>query len=317
MMKSFLVGTYTTGTSSPGIWRVTLEQTGLSNPEPVIAMTDPSWLVLSGNTLFAINENLRPGEHGQLLRMIRREDGRYLPGGCVSTGGENPCHAALSPDGKTICVSNYTGGSAAVFRTEDLSRVSFHQGGGLRSRPVCAHAHQALYHQGGWLICDLGGDCIWRMEEDGSCRETYLRLPAGTGPRHAVIRGNRIYVITELTNELITLDLEDGQILSRTSVLGDPAVQSAAAELQLFGGRLFASNRGENTVSVFSLEDPDRPQKTGVFPVGGRNPRDILVTENGILCACAEGVTWLKQDGDSFRPASAVSSPSAVRILAE
>ena len=320
-MKSYLVGTYTTGTPSHGLWRLTLndEKTGFAAVEPVLSVDDPSWLCRRDRTLFVVSEHLRPGEDGQLLRFTRQDDGWYVPEGSASTGGENPCHAALSPDGKTLCVANYTGGSAAVFRTKDLRLLGFHQGRthSIHPRQQSAHAHQAVFYRDGWLICDLGGDCIWHMKHDGSCREDFLRLPAGVGPRHAVLRENRLYVLTELTNELMTLDPESGRLLSRTSALGDPAADRSAAGLHLFRDRLYASNRGEDTVSVFSLENPDSPRKIGTYPAGGKSPRDFLVTEDGILCACTDGVTWLKQEGTGFRLADSAAIPAAVRILEE
>lgn len=317
-MTSFLVGTYTTGTTSRGVYRVTLEGDRLENRGCVIEMKDPSYLAARGDRLYVVSEDLTPGQEGRLLRFERGPEGSFRQTAAASTRGISPCHVALSPEGDQVAVTNYTSGSVALFREEDLQLTALHQGSGSGPdllRQSSSHAHQATFFRDGWLVCDLGGDCLWRQK--GSLWET-CRLPAGCGPRHLVTEGPLAYVGCELSNELLTLDLTDGTVLDRQTTLADPGAVSALAAVRRSGDSLFVSNRGEDSVSRFSLEDPAHPRRRGTWAVGGSNPRDILIRPDGILCACAEGLVWLKKEaGGSYQPAHRLALASAVAVLEE
>ena len=310
-METVLVGTYTTETASQGVYRIGLEGDRLRNLGCAVEQRDPSYLAESGETLFIVDENLEDGG-GRLCRYVRREDGSCRPAGKVSTRGVNPCYVTLSPDEKQVLVCNYTSGSVSAFRSADLKWLFTVQG---RS---WSRAHQATWCRDRWLICDLGGDCIWQMGAGGSMRRPAIRLPAGCGPRHLTVREDLAYVGCERSNELLTVNLENGKVLDRQTTLEQPEKESFVAAVRLLGEELFVSNRGENTVSVFSLRDSRHPRKTGTYPVGGENPRDILVLPEGILCACRQGVTWLRRQADgSYSFADKVEIPSAVALIKE
>ena len=312
-METVLVGTYTTGTSSQGVYRIGLdtEKGSLRNLGCAVEMRDPSYLAKSGDTLFVADENLEAG-HGRLCRFVRRSDGSYRIAGRVSAGGDNSCHVTLSPDESQVLVCNYTSGSVSAFRSADLTWLFTVQG---RS---WSRAHQATWYRNHWLICDLGGDCLWQMGAGGSMKNPLIRLPAGCGPRHLVAAGDLAYVGCEHSNELLTVNLETEKVIDRQSTLQNPEKESFVAAVRLLGEELFVSNRGENTVSVFSLADPFHPTRTGTYSVGGENPRDILVLPEGILCACKHGVSWLRRQEDgSFQFADKVEIPSAIALIQE
>lgn len=310
-METVLVGTYTTETASQGVYRLGLEGDHLQNLGCAVEQRDPSYLAKSGDTLFAADENLEQGG-GRLCRYVRREDGSYRPAGKVSTGGVNPCHVTLSPDESQVLVCNYTSGTVSAYRSADLKWLFT-----VRGR-TWSRAHQATWYRDHWLICDLGGDCLWQMGAGGSMKRTPIRLPAGCGPRHLAVWEDLAYVGCERSNELLTVNLENGKVIDRQSTLQNPDKESFAAAVRRLGEELFVSNRGENTVSVFSLRDSRHPRKTGTYPVEGENPRDILVLPDGILCACRHGVSWLRRQADgNYRFADQVEIPSAVALIRE
>jgi 6-phosphogluconolactonase len=44
-----------------------------------------------------------------------RLDDSFAPAGHLSTGGSQPCHLAVTPDGRHLACANYGSGSVAVF----------------------------------------------------------------------------------------------------------------------------------------------------------------------------------------------------------
>ena len=113
-MEQILVGSYTTGTESDGIYRLKVEQGMIRDIEVVMFAEDPSYLLPVPGGLYWVNESLGSKE-GKVGFARKRLRGGYERIWEVGTKGENPCHLALSPDGSTLAVANYTSGSVAVY----------------------------------------------------------------------------------------------------------------------------------------------------------------------------------------------------------
>ncbi|WP_292312888.1 beta-propeller fold lactonase family protein [Mesorhizobium sp.] len=116
-------------------------------------------------------------------------------------------------------------------------------------------------------------------------------LAPGAGPRHVALHpgGHFAFVMNELDSTVASLALDDTS--GRLSVIDTkPAVPEQArdgnycADIQISpdGRFLYGSNRGHDSVAVFSVD-----QQTGTLalvdyaPCGGATPRNLALTPSG------------------------------------
>ena len=330
-----LIGTYTTGTASEGVYEADLDgRTGaLSQLRAVGNVPDPSYLIAAGGgRIYAACESPRfqGASGGGVMSLLRRADGRLVADGALPSGGQAPCHLAAAEDGLQLAVANYGDGVLSVFSLASdgalrmrTASLAYEAKGPNTARQEGAHAHFAAFDRGALLCCDLGGDCIRRYDARTLEALAPIRLPAGCGPRHMLLRPDGgLYVVSELTSELFTLwpDGQGGYILKDVQgCLPCGAGESWAAALRRGeDGRLFASNRGDDSIAVFRPGGDGIPERTGIYPCGGRYPRDILPVEGGLLvCACqnSDEVTCLREGPEGWTLVSRLAVPAPVCLL--
>ncbi|MDO4284843.1 MAG: lactonase family protein, partial [Eubacteriales bacterium] len=234
------------------------------------------------------------------------------PCGSWPTGGADPCHLSLDDRGEFLFVSNYTSGSLAVFRLGEngvpAERTDLVQHTGHSTGPGAdpvrqegPHVHFSAFHEGELYVVDLGQDTVFRYEldrESGRLRDTGrpIVLPAGRGPRHLAFGpDNRLYVLCELSSSLFVLEKqEDGayQAVQEISALSqgvtDKVNTAAAIHFSEDGRMLYTSNRGEDSIAAFALEEDGRVRRIGFAASGGRVPRDFAVCGDRLLAANQE-----------------------------
>lgn len=323
-----LIGTYTMGTDSRGIYRLRMRDGVASAPELALEARNPSYLLRRGQALYWVDEAL--GEAQGFVGCAVQAGDTYAVRTQAGTCGENPCHLACSPQGAWLAAANYASGEIVLYGME--------KNGGLRpsgvfpgrwsgadpERQEGPHAHFVLFRaENELLACDLGGDCLRRLTyREGRWREEEpaLFFPSGSGPRHMVARGELAYVLCELSAELMTVDLHAGKLLARQSMLFRPHEGTAAALRLSPSGELLASHRGADTISVFSLDRPEKPVLREVILCGGRGPRDFWPMEDGaIVCACqaSNELTVLRKKDGVYRTAQRIALPAPVCVIAE
>lgn len=325
---TLLVGTYTTGTDSRGVYRLRMRNGVLLAPELALEARDPSYLLRRGEALYWVDEAL-DAQSGCIGWAQRCGDG-YVRWGTADTQGQNPCHLALSPSGQWLAAANYTSGQVALYRIgadgawEKAGLFPGAYAGPDPLRQGEPHAHfVAFCSEEELLCCDLGGDCLRKIVRAGeSWRETepMLFFPAGSGPRHMVLAGEIAYVLCELSGELMTIDLNAGELLNAQYILREPAQGTAAALRLAPDGRLLASHRGADTISVFSLENPRLPRLCEVAKCGGKGPRDFWPMQDGsIVCACQQenALSVLKRGEGGYRAVQWIALPAPVCVIEE
>ncbi|MCI9890044.1 beta-propeller fold lactonase family protein [Micrococcales bacterium 31B] len=216
-MSTIALGCYTEGSGGAsdapgrGVNLLSFDAETLELVEgPLIECASPSYVLWhpSGGVLYACHEQAE----GQVSAYrVTGETPAALevePLGTFSTGGADPCHLALvnaiseDADAPThLLVSNYSGGSLAVFPVLDggglgeRTALAQHQGHSMHpERQEAAHVHQAVAHwnetDGAVVhVVDLGLDVVrrylldplGRLVEHGS-----ISLPPGAGPRQFV-----------------------------------------------------------------------------------------------------------------------------------
>lgn len=326
--KTLLIGTYTTHTDSRGVYRLRIREGVALAPELVLEARDPSYLLRAQDALYWVDEALGESE-GRIGCAVRTGD-TYAVRMHTGTHGVNPCHLARSPQGTWLAAANYTSGEIALLRQDtdgawQEAGVFPGRWSGLNpQRQEGPHAHfVAFCAEDTLLACDLGGDCLRRLTcRDGRWyeEEPVLFFPAGSGPRHMVLRGELAYVLCELSCELITISYVRGEVLSRVPMLFEPAAGTAAALRMSPSGELLASHRGADTISVFSLKNPASPALRAVIPCGGKGPRDFWPLADGsIVCACQESgeVTLVRQTPEGYKAVQRIALPAPVCVIEE
>ncbi|SCL12980.1 lactonase family protein [Micromonospora inyonensis] len=266
-------------------------RTGTLTPLGTVAVTaSPSFLVRHPTlpVLYAANEL----PEGQVSAWRVAPDGDLTPLGTGDTGGAEPCHLAVTPDGRHLVAANYGGGSVAVFPLDGAgvpggrSDLVVHSGHGPDpQRQEAAHAHMVSPDpDGGPLyVVDLGTDSVYRYDLDVATGRLVPRAPrvrahAGTGPRHLARHpdGRRVYLAGELDGTVTALDRDaEGALHQRGRVPASGRsghVQPAEVAVGPQGRFLYVANRGVGTLAVFAL-DGALPELVAEVDTGGEWPR--------------------------------------------
>ncbi|GAA4538860.1 beta-propeller fold lactonase family protein [Amycolatopsis samaneae] len=261
---------------------------GELTPAGTLPMESPSWLTRHPAlpVLYAANETA----DGAITTVGVDDAGTLTALGTVGCGGDDPCHLAVTSDGRFLLCANYSSGSLAVFGLAGDGRVTGrtdlvrHQGGGpVEDRQESAHVHMAVPgadERGPFVSAvDLGTDEIrsYRISEEGKLTEFAVStVPAGTGPRQLIRRPGTdlAYVVGELASTLITMrEVSPGAFevvaVTPATAAADNSTKNLVAHVELAGDRLFLSNRGEDCVTEFALDPAavavtDHP--AGVWP---------------------------------------------------
>lgn len=306
------VGTYTANGSSRGIYRLEVErETGAFRAATLAAETrDPSFLALSPDkrTLVAVNELVAyEGTPSGALTTFSRD----LTSGALTKLGERaslggaPCYVSIATDGKHALVANYVGGNVAVFPLNASgpgaeTAVVQHEGAGPnRARQGGPHAHCIVLDTANRfaLVADLGIDRIRVYRFDAARgtltpalhREAVLR--PGAGPRHLAFApdGQTLYVANELDSTLSVFRYApaSGKLELRQTLSTRPADATGdnfPADLHVHptGRAVYLSNRGDNTIAVFSVAPgTGRLALMQTVSTGGNWPRNFALDPAG------------------------------------
>ena len=329
------VGTYTTwegGGKGIYIYRFDTRSGQITYVDVNKGIVNPTFLLTGPRSryLFAVNEV--GNDKGAVSSFyITRPDGRLTTLSSQTTGGDDPCHLTLDPDGTTLFTANYSGGSVSVFPVEEgkkilpRSALITHQGHGPdASRQQAPHPHEVVVEPGTDLLYvpDLGVDKVIVYRLNGSRRPLpatppYLETPPGGGPRHLVFSsdGKELYVLLEMGSALVHFHRPGRQALWKeketVSLLpaGADATGNTGAELCLSpdGKYLYASNRGHNSISLFALGREGKPVMKGNYPCGGKTPRHFTLDPSGrfllVLNQDSSNMALFKREKDgSLKP---------------
>lgn len=293
------VGTYTDN-GSEGIYKFDFNtDTGELEGRTVAAkIKNPSYLAFSpdGSSLYAVSEIDNYNNDDGSITTYSIKDTSLIKLGEQSTYGANPCYVGISDNGNLVAVANYTGGNIAVYNTEE--------NGNLNAKPQVidhkildstkqAHAHMASFLNGELLVSDLGLDRIKKYSElKGNytpSKQKELVLAEGAGPRHFVTaqNGNFLYVINELNSTITVFNKDEGQYVeleNYKTVDTDFEGESYCADIHLSpdGKFLYGTNRGENTVVIFEVDDSNgKLELVGRESVKGDWPRNFTIDPTG------------------------------------
>lgn len=279
-------------------------------------LVNPSYLALNrqGTRLYTVH-----GDQSEVSAFaVDRATGRLAFLNRQSTEGKNPVHLALDPSERFLVVTNHIGASLAVLPVADdgslqpLSQLVKTEGpvGPHRVEQQQCKPHYNAFDPSGRfvLVPDKGCDRIFGYRFDGGrlapCKTPFAEAREGAGPRHMAFHPVQpwAYVLNEL-DSTVTAYRFDAATGALQSYQWLPALpfdftgnsRAAAIAIDAAGRRLYASNRGHDSIAVFRI-DP----VTGLLsfieatPTLGRTPRAFTLSPDGRLLYA------LNEDSDSI-----------------
>ena len=308
-LQHFYVGTYTDN-GSEGIYRFGLDYTTgkLHSNGLAVLSENPSFLALSadGKYLLAVRETLEDKNQNMgYIELFKVDDaGNLTSVNKVSSGGAHPCHVAVNEDGAVIA-SNYTGGNVTLMRIEpsgELSEVlstDQHSGSGpVLARQDKPHVHSSLFEPRGKriFVADLGIDQVkvYTIDKTNFTLKPFkypeIRMVPGSGPRHMTIHpnGKFLFVANEMSSSVSIVQLlENGSFKLQETVSTLPVdftKSNTCADIHFSpdGNFLYVSNRGMNSIAIFSVSGKEGKIKLiGFEDTKGDSPRNFTLTPEG------------------------------------
>ncbi|MCL2744978.1 MAG: lactonase family protein [Planctomycetaceae bacterium] len=318
-------GTYTGGNSgSKGIYTSVFDSEKGKFTEPVLAgeCENPSFLAIHPEKPFLY----ATGSQGRTGRMFAfrydKATGKLTLLNSRDIPGSSSCHLALciseDKQHEAIAAANYSSGNVVSFPVladgalGELKSDIPHTGASAHpTRQTAPHPHGTYFNipeNNTLAVPDLGTDRVYFYGFNPKTAELIpsksvapLEIPPGGGPRHLTASDKFIYVNNELDLTVCVYDRIRGQknagsvtlkpIQQVSTLMPDmpfqPSYSTAEIELSKDGRFLYVSNRGHESIAVFSVN-----QETGkltliqVVPCGGIHPRYFCLDPTGKFLLC-------------------------------
>jgi 6-phosphogluconolactonase len=317
----------------------------ISEPQLAAATARPSFLAISQpvggrRRVYAVNA-VANASATVTSYLMHPQTGALTEINQVSSGGAGPCYISLDATGQEAFVANYVGSSIATYRVEPSGALSqpvqrldykdprFGRRGPVQARQEIPHPHSVHLSPDNrfLLVNDLGSDAIsvFRVE----AAEARLSEPTlfsngrpGSGPRHIAFHPNErwVFCINEIDSTIQRflwtttssrtapqgLLINTGEVI-KTIAPGFPAAKNTAAEVMVSsdGNFLYASNRGEDTLVVYSIGDDGALTFLQRVPSGGKTPRHFTLDPSGRWLVCGNQdsatVTVFRREGGTGR----------------
>ena len=319
-MKRFYIGSYTR-LEGPGIGLCGLENGKLYFLAGSF-LPNPTYVILNRaqNRLFAVCSepvNLPDGGSvasfavsGNKLEMLSRRD----------VMGSEPCHLCLSPDERYLYTANYADGSLSMLPVDNNGAIGAcaqhikHAGCSKHpERQTGPHVHHTTFIPGTNYLCavDLGLDAVFTYVQEPETGMLTLNdrldvLP-GLGPRHLVHSKEGVaYLAHELGSAVSFLrrNADSWRVEQTLATLPEGYKnESTASAVRCTpdGKLLLVSNRGHDSIAVFSIGLDYQLVLKGIYPTGGSIPRDFDMVDNDTMLIAHQNGTVklaaLKEDG--------------------
>lgn len=219
--------------------------------------------------------------------------------------GSDLCHLLYSANTKTLYGSCYGNGQVVALSagSDGFGDVRSDRIMG-QGEPGTPRAHCCILSPDGrfLLTAAIDQDRIYSscIAPDGSfaanAAAPYCQLPQGSGPRHLKFHpdGRILYAVTEYSNEIFVLEYEPerGTMQLRQTVSTLPQEYrgesfGSALLVTQDGKRLYAANRGADTIVLFAVAPDHTLTQLGQYPCGGHWPRHLEFTKDETMILTA------------------------------
>ncbi|MBL8221993.1 MAG: lactonase family protein [Bryobacterales bacterium] len=298
----------TGGRDSKGIYAFRFDsKTGKLDPIGLVAEARrPSFVALhpSGRYLYAVAES-----NGGAVSAysIDKTTGMLTLLNTVSSKGDGPCYVRVDPTGKSVLVANYSGGSVAVLPIEPDGKLRESTSFVQHSGPVAdvkrqggprAHSFNPSPDNRFAVAADLGLDQLLVYRFDAAAgtitpnQPPFAKVAPRSGPRHFAFHpnGKKAYAINEISCTMTAFDynaktgvLKEVQTTSTLppGVEVTPKMSTAEVQVHPSGKFLYGSNRGHDTIAVFSLASKGTMKLIENVSTQGKIPRNFSIDPSG------------------------------------
>lgn len=236
-------------------------------------INNPSYLNINKDILYAVSET----EQGR-IETFKITNGRINRIDSREINQNLPCYINTDNKRKHLLVANYKSGSVIMYDLDKIGRIYKEK---YRKTYINANMHFANFIGKNIYAVDLGNDSIYVYDNKMKLLAT-IETGIKCGPRHLVISKDekRIYVVTELSNELLVYQRNGNEfkLIQRISTLINKNVKSYAGAIKISDDNknIYVTNRGDNSISVFYIND-DKVELIQNIQSYGEFPRDILL----------------------------------------
>jgi len=267
-----------------------------------VATASPSWVALTPNRkfLYAVNE------FADLVVAfsVNATNGALTFLNQQPSNGSGPAHVVVDSSGRNVLVANYGGGSVTVLpilANGQLGAATAH----VQHPGTSPHAHCTTLDASNHIafVCDLGLDQIRCYVFNPATGTLATNTPlitavaAGSGPRHLTFEPQYrlAYLICETSSTIIgyNYDSTNGVLTPFQSVStllpGGFTGANTAAEIAVHpsGKFVYASNRGKNSIAVFTVNAADGTFTPVQQQSTGATPRNFAIDPTGAYCIVA------------------------------
>lgn len=307
--KTFLfLGTFTNGKPDHGIFVYEFNSTSgeLTEVSKAHHLINPSFLTLAsdGAYLYACTDSQLAQDGNVAAFKIDSINGSLSFINKESSMGRNPAYLTLTNNNNYLINGNYSGGNVSVYKTLPdgsvspcIQQIKFEGSSVIKGRQEKSHIHAAvLSPENDFLyLPDLGADKIRGLQFDMK-EETPLitndnltvNTEAGSGPRHFIFHPSAdfAYSIEELSGMISAYAYKRGRLdpIQRQSSYSTKQEAYSGADIHISpdGLFLYASNRGENTIAIFSIDPGSGKLKlAGHESTYGDHPRNFTLDPSG------------------------------------
>ncbi len=296
-VEKFLLGSYTRRISE-GIYDITLDtkKKELVQLTHLISEDNPTYLDVSDNDiLYAV---AKEGDLGGVASYKKNDNGTYTLLNRVMLEGAPPCYIAVDNKRQVVYGANYHQGILYSYKISEDGSLTLadkiqDNGHGPHENQDGPHVHYAdLTPDNRLVVCDLGNDTVYTYDVDNEGKLTevakFIASP-GTGPRHLVFHPTKpiAYLFGELSSDVLVLDYDasTGSFKELQTISTLPETHTgfnggAAIRISKDGKFLYASNRGHNSLVVYSISEDGKTLNTLQWiSVEGDFPRDFNLSK--------------------------------------
>ncbi len=229
-----------------------------------------------------------------------------------ASGGRSYTHVCLNDDKSRLFVANYHVGSTAMYALDQdqidckLS-VWHHEGKGpdILGRQKHAHVHYVGFTPDKRYVyaVDLGSDKVFlfHYQQDELKLVRKQDIVPGSGPRHMIFSedGRYAYLINEIANTIMVFRYHDGmftmvQMISTLPRHFKGESSAAAIRLSKSGTHLFVSNRGHDSIAMYSVNKETGKLFLLYMVHTGKDPRDFNIVDDRYLVVGCQTSNWLE-----------------------
>ncbi len=234
---------------------------------------NPSYLHINNDIIYAVEET----EVGAIYSFrVQSNNLKKLNSKIINES--LPCYITTNSNRTKLLVASYGGGSINMF--------GLNSDGSISNEISCvknkdSNMHFARFVGEDIIVIDLGQDKMHVYDCNLKIKQT-LDFQKGDGPRHLAVSNDKktLFVVTELSNKIyVYKKTEFGyNLIQRVDTVETRNRESYAGAIKITkdNKNLYVTNRGENTIVTFLIEN-DKLEFVERISSHGDFPRDILL----------------------------------------